>query len=141
MCEYCKVTTVNYTIERDGRAFIISIDSNCTVSNFMFNHTSEKIDFNVSRQLGKAAFCNITLSTQLLGGPYRVLLDGSPIIPIEKSNSTHTYIYFTYSQSRRHIEVTGITPVSEFPAITAFLVFLTVLTLLFLFLKLSPEGN
>jgi hypothetical protein len=135
MCEYCEVSTVNYTIERDGRVFIVSIDSNCTVSNLMFNHTSEKIDFNVSRQYGKAAFCNVTFSTQLLGGPYRVLLDGSPIIYIEKSNSTHTSIYFTYSQSRQHIEVTGITPVSEFQTITAFLVFLTVLTLVFLFLK------
>ena len=137
MCEYCEVSTVNYTIERDGHAFIVSIDSNCMVSNFMFNHTSEKIDFNVSRQYSKAAFCNVTFSTQLLGGPYRVLLDGSPIIPTEKSNSTHTSIYFTYSQSNQHIEVTGITPISEYPTITTFLVFVAVLTLLSLSLKTS----
>jgi len=144
MCEYCEVSTVNYTTERDGRGFMVSIDSNCTVSNFMFNHTSEKIDFNVSRQYGKSSFLNVTFSTQLLEGPYRVLLDGSPIVPTEKSNSTHTSIYFTYSQTGQHIEVTGTTPISEYPTITAMLVFLTVLTLLSLFLKTSrrrPVGT
>jgi hypothetical protein len=141
MCEYCEVSTINYTIERDGRAFTVSIDSNCTVSNFMFNQTSGKIDFSVPRQQGEAAFCNVTFSTQLLEGPFRVLLDGSPIIPIEKSNSTHTSLYFTYTNNNHIVEITGTPIVSEFSTIAANVLVLAVLALMLLLTKRSYTGN
>ena len=141
MCEYCEVTTINYAVERDGRAFIVSIDSNCTVSNFMFNQTSGKIDFNVSRRLGEAGFCNVTFLTQLLEGPFRVLLDGSSIIPIEKSNSTHTSLYFTYTNNNHIVEITETPIVSEFSTIAANVLVLAVLALMLLLTKRSYTGN
>jgi len=141
MCEYCEVTTVNYAVERDGRAFIVSIDSNSTVPNFTYNQTSGKIDFNVSRRLGEAGFCEVTFLKQLLEGPFTVLLDGYSIIPVEKSNSTHTSLYITYTNNNHIVEITGTPIVSEFPTIVTNVLVLVVLTLVLFLTKRGYAGN
>jgi hypothetical protein len=97
----------------------------------------EKIDFDVSGQRGRTGFCNVTFSTQLMEQSYTILLDGSPTIPVEKTNSARVSVYFTYSQNTQHIEVTETTPVPEFPSITAFLAVLSILSVSYLFLRRS----
>ena len=135
MCEYSEASTVNYTIEYGGHNTNVTIDSNLNIFNFMYNHTSEKFGFNVSGQLGRTGFCNVTFSTELLDAPYTVLIDGSPIIPVLESNSTHTSIYFKYPQNTQYIEISETTPVPEFPTIIALLAVLTTLTLLLQFAR------
>jgi hypothetical protein len=54
------------------------------------------------------------------------------------SNSSHTSIYFTYPQGTQYVEISETTPVPEFPTTTAFLVLLTVLTLILRLARQSP---
>ena len=138
MCEHCEVLTVKYQIEHDGHNSTVTIDSNSTVSNFMYNYTSEKLGFNVSGLLGRTGFCNVTFQTQSLGPPYSVLINGSALTTVVVSNSTHTSIYFTYPLNTQYIEISETTTTPEFPTITAFLVLLAVLTLVLRLARRSP---
>ena len=52
----------------------------------------------------------------LLGGPYIVLMNGSSVTTLQKSNATHTSLYFSYTHgSSLDVEVVGATVVPELP--------------------------
>ena len=85
--------------------------SNSTISNFYFNGTA--IDFDVSGENGTTGFCRICVPTALIGAGYRILVNGTEVqyklLPI--SNSTQSYLYFTYHQSTQEVIIT----IPEFP--------------------------
>jgi len=85
--------------------------SNSSVSGFQNNATS--ISFNVTGEDGTAGFCRICIPTALMNATYRVFVNGTEaqydLLPF--SNSTHNYLYFTYSHSTQEVIVAP-----EFPS-------------------------
>jgi parallel beta-helix repeat protein len=85
--------------------------SNSTISDFHFNGTA--ISFDVFGENGTVGFCRICIPTALIGTDYRILVNGTDVpfhlLPI--SNSTNSYVYFTYHHSTQEVVIT-----SEFPS-------------------------
>jgi parallel beta-helix repeat protein len=84
---------------------------NSSISGFKSDGTS--ISFNVTGEDGTAGFCRICIPTALMNATYRVFVNGTEIqcnlLPC--SNSTHSYLHFTYSHSTEQIVI-----VPEFPS-------------------------
>jgi hypothetical protein len=78
---------------------------NSTISGFTFNGTA--ISFNVSGDPGTTGFCRICIPTALMNESYKVFVNGTEVaytlLPF--SNSTHTYLYFSYSHSTQQVTV------------------------------------
>ncbi|MEM2589438.1 MAG: hypothetical protein QXT44_06530, partial [Candidatus Bathyarchaeia archaeon] len=74
-----------------------------------------QISFKVAGIDGTTGFCNVTIPNILLGGPYTVLVNDTPITPTITSNSTHTFIKFTYNHSEKTIKIVGTSVIPEFP--------------------------
>jgi len=78
---------------------------NSTVSDFEFNSTA--ISFSVSGEDGTLGFCRICIPTALLNDTYQVFVNGTEVshtlLPF--SNSTHCYIYFTYTHSTQDVVI------------------------------------
>jgi len=76
---------------------------NSSISDFQSDNTS--ISFNVTGEDGTAGFCRICIPTALMNATYRVFVNGTEtqcnLLPC--SNSTHSYLYFTYSHSTKEI--------------------------------------
>jgi parallel beta-helix repeat protein len=83
----------------------VQVISNSTVSDFYFNNTA--IAFKVSGSGSTGCFCRMTIPMSLMAGPYSVTVDGEPAVAVELpfSNSTVSYLYFTYTQSTGDIVV------------------------------------
>jgi parallel beta-helix repeat protein len=88
----------------------VQVVSNSTVSNFQFNGTA--ILFNVSGANGSTGFCNVRVPTMLLNGTLIVFINGTQVqyslLPI--SNSTGSYLYFTFGLSTEQVTI-----LPEFP--------------------------
>jgi len=86
---------------------------NSTISDFQFNNTA--ITFNVSGEAGTLGFCRICIPKALMNETYRVFVNGTVILPVSLplpcSNSTHNYLYFTYSYSTQEVVI-----IPEFPS-------------------------
>ena len=78
---------------------------NSSMSGFTSNGTS--VSFNVTGEEGTAGFCRICIPTALMNATYRVFVNGTEVqcnlLPC--SNSTHSYLYFTYSHSTKEIVI------------------------------------
>jgi parallel beta-helix repeat protein len=85
--------------------------SNSTVSNFYFNGTA--INFDVSGENGTTGFCRICIPTVLIGADYKILVNGTEVQYklLPNSNSTQSYLYFTYHHSTQEVIITP-----EFPS-------------------------
>jgi len=83
--------------------------SNSTISNFQFNGTAAS--FNVSGEDGTVGFCRILIPTALMNTTYKVFVNGTEVsYTLPFSNSTHSYLYFTYSHSTQEVVI-----IPEFP--------------------------
>jgi len=87
---------------------------NSTISGFQFNGTA--ITFDVSGENDNAGFCRICIPKALMNETYRVLVNGTEILPaplpLPCSNNTHTYLYFTYNHSTQEVII-----IPEFPSL------------------------
>ena len=98
------------------RVFILS---NSTVSNFNFNETKMQISFNVTGGSGTTGYCNVTIPKSLLtGSPWAIKIDNTTIPDFdEKTNDTHTFLYFIYMhESPLQVTIEGTWVVPEFPS-------------------------
>jgi parallel beta-helix repeat protein len=79
--------------------------SNSTISDFQYNGSS--INFSTQGADGTAGFCRITIPTALMSGAFRVFINGTEVSfnLLEDTNSTHSYLYFTYGQSIKEVSV------------------------------------
>ena len=84
---------------------------NSTISDFDFNGTA--ISFSVTGEDGTGGFCRTCIPTTLVSGTYRVFVDGTEIAHtlLPCSNSTHSYLYFTYTHSAQEVVI-----IPEFPS-------------------------
>ena len=78
---------------------------NSTISEF--NHNGTAISFNVTGGNGSAGFCRICIPTALLNETYQVFVNRTEVdytlLPV--SNSTHSYLYFTYDHSTKEVVI------------------------------------
>jgi parallel beta-helix repeat protein len=96
-----------FKIQWQGETYIVTTICNSTITNFDFGTTHENaINFNVTGPEDTTGFCRIVIPHALLGDNSTILIDGSPPI-MEKelplSNSTHTYLYFTYTLTTHEV--------------------------------------
>jgi hypothetical protein len=103
-------------IQISGVTYYVSTTSNSTVSSFSFSQSAREISFNVTGASGTKGYCNVTIPTALLSGPYSTYIDGSLVTPTVTSNSTCTSLYFTYTHSTHQVEIIGAAVVLEFPS-------------------------
>jgi parallel beta-helix repeat protein len=103
----------------------VQVVSNSTVSDFEFNGTA--LLFNVTGVNGTTGFCNVCVPTALLSGNLTVFVNGTQVqySLLPSSNSSASYIYFTYGHSTEQVII-----LPEFPdsLILAILMLATVLT-------------
>jgi len=97
-----------FSIVWGEETFMVTVQSNSTVSNFAFNQPAKEISFNVTGEAGTVGFCNVTIPKQLLlGEPWTVLVDAQPATFTQTENDTHTMLYFTYGHSTHRIQIIG----------------------------------
>jgi hypothetical protein len=102
-----QITHYTFSIVWGTETFIVSMESNSTVSNFAFNQPSKEISFTVAGEAG-IGFCNVTIPKALLyGEPWTVLIDGAPVPATITENATNTSLYFTYTHSTHTIQIIG----------------------------------
>ena len=110
--------------------FHVQTICNSTITGFQFNGTA--IGFDVTGENGTTGFCRICIPTALMGVTYKVYVNGIEVsydlLPC--SNSTHSYLYFTYKHSTRKVII-----IPEFPSNIAFLGFLMLITIPLIFIK------
>jgi parallel beta-helix repeat protein len=84
---------------------------NSTISDFQFNGTA--IAFNAAGEDGTTGFCRICVPTALIKGTFAVFVNGTevPYTLLPESNSTNSYLYFTFSHSTEQIVI-----IPEFPS-------------------------
>jgi len=129
---YAVSETKTFDVVLDDIHYPVSILSNSTVSNFNFNKTEMQISFNVTGESGTTGYCNVTIPKSLLkGSPWIIKADSTTITDFdEKTNDTHTFLYFTYThESPLQVTIEGTWVVPEFPSaiILPILMVLTVL--------------
>lgn len=94
---------------------------NSTISGFTFNGTA--INFNVTGENGTDGFCRMRIPTALMSD-YQVFVNGTEVsynlLPPPISNSTHSYIYFTYHHSTQEVVV-----IPEFQSLIILPLFMT----------------
>jgi len=130
---YLGPNTYVFQTVADSQTFNITVVTNSTIpaQTFDFSQGEKKISFNVTEPSDTTGFCNVTIPKSLLkGSPWKIKIDNTAITDFdEKTDDTHTFLYFTYTHEgplQLTIEGTG---VPEFP--------LTIILLLLLFIALS----
>jgi len=116
----------------NGIHYPVSVQSNSTVTHFIFNQTLAKISFNVSGISGKWGYCNVTIPKSLMKGPWTYTFEGevSDMSTYESENETHTFISLKYKHaSIFHVIIQASWVIPEYPS-TLILVIFTLTTLI-----------
>jgi len=84
----------------------IQIICNSTISDFQFNGTVTC--FNVTGEDGTIGFCRISIPTASMNGTYKIYVNNTevPYTLLSCSNTTYSYLYFTYSHSTQEVVMT-----------------------------------
>jgi hypothetical protein len=127
-----------FSINADGKNFIVIMASNSEVSNLQFDEQAKKLTFTVSGETGTNGVTDITIPKSLLNGNMNVMIDGQIMSQddvIEASDTQdETTLEINYHHSTHIIEVVGTNAVPEFPfsimvmsvAISLLLVFVSI---------------
>jgi parallel beta-helix repeat protein len=102
----------------------INIVSNSSISHLDFSVVGPyqaMLTFNVTGDTGTQGFCRICIPKALINGSYVVKLNGEVINEpqvrqLPCSNGTYEYLYINYTHSEHTIEISGPTPIPEFPS-------------------------
>jgi parallel beta-helix repeat protein len=102
-------------------AFHVSVTSQSTLAAFSFNQTLRAIRFNVTGPISQLGFCNVSIPLALLRGPYDLWADNASEPFLETSNSTHTFLHFSFNHTAKNILVEGTEAIPEFRFLAALL--------------------
>jgi parallel beta-helix repeat protein len=96
--------------------------SNSTVSDFYFSETEKLIGFNVTGLGGTVGFCRVSIPNELLwcDNPeqWQIWADSTLIEDRNVMEDTsYVYIYFTYNQSTKTVEIQGTNAIPELPSL------------------------
>jgi len=111
---------------------------NSSISDFQYNGTA--ISFNVTGETDTAGFWRICIPRAMMNETYHVFVNGMevPCNLLPCSDSTHSYLYFSYNHSTHEVIV-----IPEFPLLTilSLLMITTLLTALIYKKKSLPRAN
>ncbi|MCW4053188.1 MAG: right-handed parallel beta-helix repeat-containing protein, partial [Candidatus Bathyarchaeota archaeon] len=115
----------------------VQIICNSTISDFQHNGTA--ISFDVTGENGTSGFCRICIPKALMNETYRVFVNGTEILPSPEilpfSNSTHSFLYFTYDLSTKEVVI-----IPEFPSLIILSLFMvTCLAVSFVWKRLQTR--
>jgi len=100
-----------FSIVWGEETFIVSVESNSTVSNFTFNQQSKEISFYVIGPDSTIGFCNVTVPKELLSASaaeWIVLVNTHPVTDyILIENATHSHLWFMYTHSTHKVQIIG----------------------------------
>jgi len=130
------IETITHEINFNGEKFYVITESNSTITNLIFNQSTRSIAFGVEGINQTTGFCNITIPSRLLDGPYTVKIDGLTISEnfSAPSNGTHVFLCFCYDQSSHTMEIIGTKVIPEFQLLLILPIF-GILTLLFIIIR------
>ena len=102
-----------------------NVQTICDSSISTFQFTDTEISFNVTSEDGTTGFCRICIPRALMNETYQVFVNGTevPCNLLPCSNTTHSYLYFTYNNSTHEVAI-----IPEFPAWTPMLLILILFT-------------
>ncbi|UCE96318.1 MAG: right-handed parallel beta-helix repeat-containing protein, partial [Candidatus Bathyarchaeota archaeon] len=105
---------------------------NSSISYFQYNGTA--LIFNVTGEDNTTGFCRICIPTTLINETYKVFVDGTKVslTLLPCSNTTHSYLYFTYNHSKQEVIV-----IPEFPDWSSMLLLLIGLAVAIMVHKLN----
>jgi len=117
----------------DGMTYLVELRSNSTVSRFRFNASQRVISFNATGPDYTLGFCNITIPNSIVQdlwqGNYTVLVDDEPPLFIRNwTDTTNTYIYFTYQHSEHQVTIVPEFQSIMIPSILMLLITLAIIT-------------
>jgi hypothetical protein len=127
------ITSLSVYIESFFPTYSVDTASKSTITNFTFN-TTRILTFNVTGTSGTKGFCRVDIPTGLmwvtLPSQWTVIVGGTyytneTIIP----SGNYTYIYFTYTQGPKTVQVQSPCAIPEFQPIMLLPLFM-ILTLL-----------
>ena len=105
----------SFNVFWEGTAYTLDAISSSVISNLIFNQPEKSIGFDVLTEGKETSFCRLTVPEVMLGGPYKVLVNGSPADTlVEETNGTHAFLFFTYSGNGFRVEVFGSEAIVEF---------------------------
>lgn len=114
-----------FEIISQAQTYTVTTICNSTITNFAYGTLyTGAISFNTTGPEGTEGFCRIVIPDALFHN-YTILIDGSPPLmqkELPLSNSTYTYVYFTFANTTHRIIIyPGITT-PEFPTMFALLI-------------------
>ena len=108
-------TDETFDVWVDWRWFPVRAKCNSTLSNFAFNQTEKMISFQLTGIPQTIGYCNLTFSKELLGGPYEILVNGSPPSTSSEISNGETTLHFTFEfNSFLDVKIIGTTVIPEF---------------------------
>jgi len=98
-----------FEIIRQEQTDIVAIICNSTITDFAFGTPyAGALNFNTTGPEGTGSFCRIVIPNTLYDHNITILVDGSPPLmqnELPLSNSTHTYLYFTFTNTTHSIVI------------------------------------
>jgi parallel beta-helix repeat protein len=122
----------------------VNVVSNFTVSEFSFDPEGTRIRFNVMGETGTTGFCRVTIPKELLYADeteWAVLVDGNPVTPSVNEDENSAYIYFTYSQNTKTVEIIGTDAIPEFPSWIVLPLVIATILLILIYKKDLPKKH
>jgi len=90
----------NFTVNYGTQIYSLSTICNSTISNFEFDESNEKIDFDVIGRNSTVGFCRIAMPLTLIQNKCIISLDGNFLQSLRNWNiSTYNYRYFLFSNT------------------------------------------
>ncbi len=118
------VETLYHNVVVWSQPFVLVTVSNATIMPVPLvipGPPNPEIQFNATGADGSLCFVNITIPKALIwladpADEWLVHVDGAPVTPTVGENTTHTWLYFTFTTSEKPIQIWGTAIIPEFPS-------------------------
>jgi parallel beta-helix repeat protein len=111
----------------NNKTYNVDVVSNSTVTNFNFNPDNRTLSFDVEGENGTVGFCRVAIPIDLMWcnnhEEWVVIVNGN-LTNRDITETSHTYIYFTYTHSTKKVEIQSVYAVPEFAALVILPLFL-----------------
>jgi len=116
--ETWRPTKFTFNATWEGVNYPVCVFTNSTVIDFSFDQPSATLSFTIGGESGMQGYCNVTIPKTLLKGePWTLKLNGTDWSYIATRNTTHSFIYFTFTHgSTYEVTIQGTWVIPEFPS-------------------------
>jgi hypothetical protein len=120
--------TFRFDVIEAENTYEIKAVSDSFIKNFAFNKSEKQIKFSSFGIPGTAGYCRIWIPKTLLYAEdkWNILVDGISVTPTVNEDTYNTYLFFTYNNNVKTIEIIGTNAIPEFPSLIILLAFLIV---------------